>query len=337
MKEIDHLIDIEDTQYEFKAEQFSLPPIVIKRITVDNSKRYYYSQEGGEEPFIYASGTTMIDDAYKESFDALTQWKIKMRMMGEDPNVFAQKRADYGTMMHTLIGNFLQGQRIPLGDENMIFKKYLESLIEMNPYYVYPEYILQEYRDLRKDILAFQQFAVDYNVQPLAIEMMLGSKKYAIATAVDLICYLDLPVLTDTGRIYKSGPKKGKPYLQKVPKKHLVILDFKSGRKGFFEKHKLQLLCNEIIVNENYPDMKVEKMFNWSPKAWRRVPSYNFTDQTDSRALRELLDPILKIGKFRHENKRKKMIFHTGSISFRGNSTYQTETKHITEIISQHE
>ena len=60
------------------------------------------------------------------------------------------------------------------------------------------------------------------------------------------------------------------------------MIDFKSGRKGFYESHVHQLYLYKDMWEENYPDIPVQSVFNWSPKDWRKSPTYNFECQDDA-------------------------------------------------------
>ena len=114
---------------------------------------------------------------------------------------------------------------------------------------------------IRKDVLAFAQFVRDYNVKPLAIEIGLVSPVYHFAGCVDMPC-----VMTD--------PKTGKAFT--------AIVDFKSGRKGFYEEHELQLHLYRMMWEDNFPEVKIDRLYNFSPKDWRTKPTYNLKDQTES-------------------------------------------------------
>ena len=92
-----------------------------------------------------------------------------------------------------------------------------------------------------------------------------------------------------------------------------AIVDFKSGKKGFYDKHALQLLLNKEIVQENYPELIVEGIYNFSPKEWISTPSYNLKDQTTNPVANELVE-ILSIGKKRHLKKGKRVTIYSGNL-----------------------
>lgn len=67
------------------------------------------------------------------------------------------------------------------------------------------------------------------------------------------------------------------------------IVDFKSGRKGFYEEHQHQLNMYQLMWNVNYPEYPIDFIANFSPKDWRNTPSYNYKDQSDGQPLEKTL------------------------------------------------
>jgi len=136
--------------------------------------------------------------------------------------------------------------------------------------------------DIKRDVLAFAQFLIDYEVKPLAIEIVIASREYGYAGAIDLVCEMWVDVKGFFGETYKSGDKKGQPKESTMKKRMVCIVDFKSGRKGFYEAHEIQLHAYKKAFNENFPKIQIDKLFNFAPAEWVNAPSYKLKDQTDS-------------------------------------------------------
>ena len=163
--------------------------------------------------------------------------------------------AAYGTFMHCEFEKLIINRRYDFDSVPAALLGYMER--ENLPEKVFSEWLPK----VRKDVLAFAQFIKDWNVKPLAVEIGLYHPKYHYAGCPDLPC-----VMTD--------PKTGKSFV--------AIVDFKSGRKGFYEEHELQLHLYREMWNVHYPETPVARVFNFSPKDWRKAPTYNLKDQTDS-------------------------------------------------------
>lgn len=213
--------------------------------------RYYYRYVGNEIRF-YPSVTTLLKQVLPTS-PALIDWMIAN---GKDGSV--EKRdlaAAYGTFMHIQFEHLLINRRYDFDAVPLGLAEYLEQ--ENLPEKVFNEWLSK----VRRDVLAFAQFVKDWNVRPLAVEIGLCSEK-GYAGCLDLPC-----IMTD--------PKTGDDFRG--------LVDFKSGRKGFWDEHEIQLHLYRMMWNENYPDMPIERVFNFSPKDWRKAPSYNLKEQTKSK------------------------------------------------------
>lgn len=214
--------------------------------------RYYYRFNTNGEPEFYPSVTTLLK-LVMPTPPALLDWMIANGKDGA-----TEKRdlaAAYGTFMHGQFETLIINRRYDFDNVPVVLLDYMER--ENIPVTYLPQWAIK----IRKDVLAFAQFVRDYNVKPLAVEIGLVHPDFHYAGCVDLPC-----VMTD--------PKTGK--------KFTAIVDFKSGRKGFYEEHELQLHLYREMWNVNYPDKPVERVFNFSPKDWRKAPTYNLKDQTDS-------------------------------------------------------
>lgn len=235
----------------FDVDALREPPYRVYQLNTDGY-RYYYRFDENREPVLFPSVTTLLKQVMPTS-PALLEW---IAANGREGSI--EKRdlaAAYGTFMHAqfehlLINRTYDFDNVPsrllafMEQENLPEKFYGDSLAK-----------------IKKDVLAFAQFVKDYRVQPLAIEIGLVHPDDHYAGCVDLPCIMADP---KTDEIFRA------------------IIDFKSGRKGFWEEHELQLHLYKDMWNVNFPDVPIDRVFNFSPKDWRTKPTYNFKEQTNS-------------------------------------------------------
>jgi hypothetical protein len=248
--------------------------------------RYYYSFDDAGKPIFYISVTTMIANALPTNQALLKYYGDRGY---EDAVRYARMRADYGTFLHGEITRFCIDKTYNLG----LVKERLMSYIEDH---MLPASFIAEFDPLQRDLLAWAQFVYEYNVEVEALELVLSSDINIYAGAIDIKASLD----------YKG-------------ERIQAIIDNKSGRKGFFEAHEIQLHAYKEAWNENFPDCPVTKVFNWSPKDWRGAkPTFNFKDQTDSKSAKKL--PYIIALAHIEDSKRENKVSCVGGIIEYGKS-----------------
>lgn len=260
--------------------------------------RYYYRFEGNE-PVFYPSVTTLLRQTMPTS-PFLIQW---MMQNGDAADFKRDLAASYGTLMHREIERLLIARAYDLDAVTDIVREWLEREN------IADKYLSEWSGKLRKDILAFAQFVKDWKVRPLAVEVSLCSS-LGYAGCIDLPC-----VLTD---------KKGNEFR--------AIVDFKSGRKGFWEEHELQLELYRLMWNEAYEDLQIDRIFNWSPKDWRTSPTYNFKEQTDSKNIAKV-PALLELARIEDDKRENNVTFCEGVIDLDGDLSGNFKTLSLAELI----
>ncbi len=272
-----------------------LPPYKVGRVYYGNGRSYFKIDEEGllESPFrLYTSLTTAINQCAPME-RPLLEWYCKLGITEADR--FLKVSQHYGTLMHICVGMWLKGNSFDFGEVQSIVDDYLS---EKNFYA--PE-CAEWPKKLRYDISAFIQFTIDYNVKPLAIEFVLLSDK-GFGTLIDLVCEMDIEIEGDYGEKYKTGPRTGQTKLTKEIFRRNAVINFKSGKHGFYRSNGLQIECEKQLFEENFPDIKIDHAFNWAPKEWDINPGYNLKDWTGDISQEEV-DAIIKLAQIRYGDK----------------------------------
>lgn len=308
------------TVEEIKAEYFNEDalqeqPEPVYRLD-SSGHRYYYTFDENGEPRFYVSVTTLIKQTLPTS-PQLIKWIADMGY--EESQRYAQERAAYGTFMHSQLAELLIARSYNLNGLKERLKMYIESEQLPGDFINYAD-------DFKKDILAFAQFMKDTDLKPLAIELVLTNPQDGYAGAIDLCAEITIEEKGFFGDVYKTGANAGKPKETKRQRRIRAIIDFKSGRKGFFPEHEVQLLAYKTMWNMHFEKYPVEKVFNWAPKDWRgTTPTYNFKDQTESKNAQKL-PYLVELARIEDEKRDNTIVACAGIIDldkpdFEGNIT----------------
>ena len=241
----------EMTSMFFDKEALIEPPYRVWQL---NSKghRYYYRLDENGEPEFYPSVTTILSQTLPQS-PFLIKWIADNGM--DEAERYKNERAAYGTFMHATFEKLLIERKYNLDNLKGDLLDYMAVNRLPDDFVFYAD-------DLKKDVLAFAQFVKDYDVRPLAVEIALVHPIHRYAGMIDCPCTM----------LAKKGGEE----------RITAIVDFKSGRKGFYEDCEIQLHLYKMMWDVTFPEHPIEKLFNFSPKDWRKKPTYNLKEQTNS-------------------------------------------------------
>ena len=259
------------------------PPYKVWQL---NSKghRYYYRYDDAGNPEFFPSVTTILSQTLPKA-PHLINWIANKGI--EEAERYKGERAAYGTFMHAAFEELLINRAYDLDGLKGKLKEYIEV-------YRLPDDFIYYADDLKKDVLAFAQFVLDYDVRPLAVEIALVHPYYKYAGTIDSPCTMRAKIGSDD-RIN-------------------AIVDFKSGRKGFYEESEIQLGMYRDMWNVNFEKFPVTRIFNFSPKDWRKKPSYNLKEQTESPNIRKI-PYLLEIAAIEDEKRDNTFTAVSGEIS----------------------
>lgn len=284
----------------FDESAIKLPNYRVGRVNFGKGRSYIKINQDGSlaQPFrLYTSLTTSIAQSMPTP-PQLEDWKFQHGKI--ESNRLMNVAAMYGTLMHAEIGRFIKDKCYDLDSVQDVIDNYLS---EQN---FWDKDCEQWVNKLQEDILAFVQFYNDYEVQPLGFEYVLLSDERGFGTPIDLVCYITVKEDgLDYNDCYKSGPRKGEPREVKVKTKKLAVINFKSGRKGFYETHGIQMECERLLWNENFPDSPIDIAMNWAPADWKTTPSYK-TKEWQGTTSDEEIEAILKLAEIRYQAKAEK-------------------------------
>ena len=212
-----------------------------------HGQRWYYTLE---PVTLYPSVTTILDATTPTPY-AVKELIGKYGMDGF--HKFMREKADYGTLFHIFVSHYFNHKEIT--DMQMEAMAYDFGRVDFKANYL----------SLKKDMLSVIKFAEDYEVVPLVNEkpMHYNDGKLKFAGTIDLIAEMTINKQRKT-----------------------AVIDFKSGKHGFFESHGMQLGFYQILAGMN-GHISVD-LINVGPKDWQKEPTYNFKNWGKDKCLNKI-------------------------------------------------
>lgn len=251
--------------------------------TTGSGGRYYFDVDSKGNVKRYASVTTILNHVFPKS-EYLIKWIAEHGV--RQAEFLKMQSAHYGTLMHICLSQYLMDRYF-----------HFDSLSGRIQTYIWDNHIdfdtASWLHRLKRDLFAFDKWCYDYQVNPIAIAVMLASSSLNIAGELDLVAELTLG--TGVNGLVKKTDIKYDSYGNIISDKRIrinAVVDFKSGMNGFFPINEAQLKMYERIWNENFPTVPVTHVFNWSPDKWETEPSYKFKNQSASREADKIDDYV---------------------------------------------
>jgi len=240
--------NIESAQYE------ALPRSPYRRLYGVNNRFYFHAYKKGE---IWSGITTITDKVLPKSKEQI-EWLMKNGYEGL--NMYAQ----FGTAGHTIIGEMTLGNDW----QSNLPEKWYNKLFDL--------------------AISYQNFLDKFPIDEL---LLCEAPVKGVWNSCDYITTLDrlsvhiVPYIVKkerqvpTGEFYKTGAKAGqekmKPekYTETVYRREVWLVDFKTNYdekedKSYYDSNFMQLLAGKIAVEQSY-GIKVDRIFNWSEKAFK--------------------------------------------------------------------
>lgn len=279
----------------FDPEAIRLPGYKVGRVNYGNGRSYIRLNENGtlEQPFrLYTSLTTAINSCAPME-PPLLEWYCKNGIA--ESKRLLKLCQHYGTLMHTEIGSYLV---LNYYDFDTIQER-VSAYLSTNNYWQ-PE-TDNWADDLKYDIAAFVAFAQEHEVKPMGIEYVLLSQK-GFGTLIDLVCKMKMKEKGFWGEVYKSGDRKGEQKETTRIVEKTAVINFKSGKHGFYRSNGIQIECERQLWEENFPDVKIDCAMNWAPKEWRTAPDWTLKDWMGEIDQKEV-DAVLALAEIRYASK----------------------------------
>lgn len=250
-----------------------------------NHSRYYVKVEDGKVEW-YPSVTSIIGQVIPKSVGL----ELLMMEKGKEFNTWMAELAHQGTFIHSQIGDYIQRQELSKkyeDRETFLIYSFFDFEDKIKAYFQEKRlnYDVKKWDiELKPKVVSLIRFIQEYEVEPLAVEMIVNYQDDMVqyAGALDLLAMITVEEKGFFGETYKSGKQKGMPKETKQRVRKIALIDFKSGTSGFFDEYGIQLKMYARALYQ-MTGIKVDCILNVGPTKFMNgnTPGYSVKDWTD--------------------------------------------------------
>lgn len=248
-------------QDDFANRTLKITGEKVFRVQVGNLRHYRRGSNGR----IYKSLTTFISQVMPRN-KFLENWRSNLAAelgSSDKADEYVEATADYGSGLHISTADFCRNKGVNWSEFEYWAFDYLTAAGFKNGT------LNAAFSELTKDFASMLQFLHDYQVEIIAVEIPVFLKE-GIATLIDLVVEMNEKDYTD-----KTPPEKRK--------RIKAIINIKSGKKGFYTEHLMQLEGERRMFNQTFGKSvgyEIDNVFNLAPSDWKTEPTYKIVNQT---------------------------------------------------------
>jgi len=92
-----------------------------------------------------------------------------------------------------------------------------------------------------------------------------------------------------------------------------AIIDLKSGRKGFYESHEIQVQAYKEMFNIHFPEVTIDRPLIGPQNFTGVTPTYNLKDQTEAKSMAKL-PYLVALAKIEEDRREKSIMIISGTV-----------------------
>ncbi|HNI31239.1 MAG TPA: hypothetical protein PLO82_12020 [Bacteroidia bacterium] len=228
------------------------------------TSRKYFTVDNGQPKLMQGlTGITkkIISSRNQDAF--LKEWQFDMLKDGKDPDEYAERASQFGTLIHIVAANIFaarqKGESFSTHQIDRELLKYMSDIGISNMYFK------EWYRNLCAAIRSLNNFYSKSEMKVLSIEHCVADFDNNICTPIDIICEMNYIESVDVPMKTKEGTKK-----EKQVKRGLWALNIKARQNPDRRSTDMYQLCAEQYIANGYLDILIPKTGVLSPSwTWR--------------------------------------------------------------------